>query len=162
MAGFQSDWKQKSLRPQSSRSRTIWLTTHSSLGPFGLAASCKANYDAAMTGNIPMTRQLEQETPVGQWGPLFTTGSSAQNQGNVRLLEKVWWLHPETESPTVWALPENTKEGATSLKYHFSGDKALVDSRPLAYMRYMDQRAEEAPIQFIITPTAKNDEHSSP
>ena len=116
------------------------------LEPFGLAASCKANYDAAMTGNIPMTRQLEQETPVGQWGPLFTTGSSAENQGNVRLLEKVWWPHPETESPTVWALPENTKERATSLKYHFSGDKALVAGRPLAYIRYMDQRVEEAPI----------------
>jgi hypothetical protein len=116
------------------------------LEPFGLAASCKANYDAAMTGNIPMTRQLEQETPVGQWGPLFTTGSSAENQGNVRLLEKVWWPHPETESPTVWALPENTRELATSLKFHFSGDQALVDDRPLSYMRYADEKVQDAPI----------------
>jgi len=122
------------------------LTLGNLLEPFGLAASCKANYDAASTFNVPMTSQVEHVTPVGKWGPLFTTGSSKENQGYVRLLEKVWWPHPETESPTVWALPENTRELATSLKFHFSGDQALIDDRPLSYMRYVGEKVQDAPI----------------
>ena len=115
------------------------------LEPFGLMAAADANYQAAATGRIPV-EQVELETPDGQWGPLCKTGSKADCQGSVRLLERVWWPHPAETKPTIWALPENTKERATSLKYHFSGDKALVDGRPLAYVRYADQKVEEAPI----------------
>jgi hypothetical protein len=49
----------------------------------------------------------------------------------VRLLEKVWWPHPETESPTVWALPENTRELATSLKL---SDPLVKTNNPSMYV----------------------------
>lgn len=115
------------------------------LEPFGLVASAEANFVAASTGCVPMTQQVEQVTPDGQWGPLWTTGSNAECQGNVRLLEQVWWPHPAGTQPTIWALPEATKELATSNQFHYSRDKARLDERPIAYVREAGTKIVDAP-----------------
>jgi len=114
------------------------------LVPFKVDASCQANFIAASTRNVPMTRRVEDVIPNGQWGHLYTTGANPEHQGYVRLVEQVWWPHP-VETATIWALPETTKERATSLQYHYSGDEGLIDGRSVAYMRYKGVRAEDAP-----------------
>ena len=83
--------------------------------------------------------------PPGQWGRLCSIGARADARGHVRLLEQVWWPHAAEATPTIWALPESTRERATSLLYHYSGDVTLVAGRPLAYMRYADVSARDAP-----------------
>ena len=115
------------------------------LEPFGLVASADANFQAASTGCIPMTQQVEQLTPDGQWGPMYTTGSNAECQGNVRLLEQVWWPHPAGTQPTIWALPVATKELATSNQFHYSHDQARLEGRPIAYMRLERTKIVDAP-----------------
>jgi hypothetical protein len=115
------------------------------LEPFGLVASADANFQAASTGCIPMTQQVEQLTPDGQWGPMYTTGSNAECQGNVRLLEQVWWPHPAGTQPTIWALPVATKELATSNQFHYSHDQARLEGRPLAYVRLEGTKIADAP-----------------
>ena len=115
------------------------------LEAFGLVASAEANYEAASTGCIPMTQQVELETPDGQWGPLYTTGSNAECQGNVRLLERVWWPHPAGTQPTIWALPVATKELATSNQFHYSLDQTRLEGRPIAYVRPERTKIVDAP-----------------
>jgi hypothetical protein len=115
------------------------------LEPFGLVASAEANFEAASTGCIPMIQKVERATPDGQWGPLYTTGSIAECQGNVRLVEQVWWPHPEETQPTIWALPVATKELATSNQFHFSRDKARLEGMPIAYVRLEGTQIVDAP-----------------
>ena len=119
------------------------LSQANSLEPFGLMLSARANYESAKTGIIPITKQLEHEAPAGEWGPLCTMGSSPDHQGYVRLLNTVWWKNDEN---TVWALPETTHAAALSHQFHYSGDQALIDARPLPYVRYMGTKASDAPV----------------
>jgi hypothetical protein len=114
------------------------------LVPFKVDASCQANFIAASTRNVPMTGRVDDAIPNGKWGHLYTTGANPEHQGYVRLVEQIWWPHP-VETATIWALPETTKERATSLQYHYSGDEGLIDGRSVAYMRYKGVRAEDAP-----------------
>ena len=131
------------------------------LAPFGLAASAEFNFNAARTGIItviPLQEQVQSQEQ-GQWGRLCTIGSNPAFQGSVRLLENVWWPHQDA---TVWALPEATRERATSSKYHYSGDMQLVENRPLAYMRFSDEKAEDAPIFDHPNNVARREQEDDP
>jgi hypothetical protein len=53
----------------------------------------------------------------------------------VRFIRRIWWPGDQNEATNIWSLPPSTLERATSLEYHFSGDKALLNNRPLPYIR---------------------------
>jgi hypothetical protein len=99
------------------------------LQPYGVLAAARYNYD----GVIPVSSILETSTPTGRWGPLTKIGSHPDYQGTVRFLRRVWWPGDLDDATDIWSLPSATMEQATSLRYHFSGDKALVEGRPLPY-----------------------------
>jgi hypothetical protein len=53
----------------------------------------------------------------------------------VRFIRRIWWPGDQNEATNIWSLPPSTLERATSLEYHFSGDEALLNNRPLPYIR---------------------------
>ena len=112
------------------------LLAHGSfLDPYGVHKAAKFNRDCAEHGVVPIARELETSTPTGQWGPLVLIGSNEDALGSVRFIRRVWWPGEQNEATSIWSLPPSTLARATSLEYHFSGDQALLESRPLPYIR---------------------------
>jgi hypothetical protein len=105
------------------------------LKPYGVVPAAKYNHDCAQHGIIPVSSMLDTSTPTGTWGPLATIGSHPEAQGIVRFIRQVWWPGDTSDATSIWGLPSSTKVQATSLEYHFSGDKALVENRPLPCVR---------------------------
>jgi hypothetical protein len=102
---------------------------------YGVHKAAKFNADCAEHGVIPIARELETSTPTGQWGPLVLIGSNENALGSVRFIRRIWWPGDQNEATNIWSLPPSTLERATSLEYHFSGDEALLNNRPLPYIR---------------------------
>jgi hypothetical protein len=112
------------------------LLQHGSfLEPYGVHKAARFNRDCAEHGVVPIARELETSTPTGQWGPLVLIGSNENALGSVRFIRRIWWPGENNEATSIWSLPPSTLARATSLEYHFSGDQALLDSRPLPYIR---------------------------
>ena len=57
----------------------------------GLSPSMQYNYDCAGAGTIPIYEQLEPESPVGEWGPLCTIGTT--HLGTVQFILQLYHLH---------------------------------------------------------------------
>jgi GNAT superfamily N-acetyltransferase len=107
------------------------------LKPYGAVAAARYNHDCAKSGIIRPADMLETSTPTGRWGPLATIGSQPKAQGVVRFIRQVWWPGDNDGVPSsdIWGLPVSTKVQASTLEYHYSGDRELVDARPLPYVR---------------------------
>ena len=119
----------------------------SALAPWKLQGACKANGEAAFTGIIAVDKYLEGgegnvETPEWEWGPLCTTGASELYKGTVRFIKKLWT--PGTQN--IWELPPATREAATSLEFHVSGDSDLINNRPLPDIRLHGVPREESAV----------------
>jgi len=112
------------------------LLSHGSfLQPYGVHKAARFNRDCAEHGVVPIAREVETSTPTGQWGPLVLIGSNENALGSVRFIRRIWWPGEQNEATSIWSLPPLTLERATSLQYHYSGDQALLDNRPLPYIR---------------------------
>ena len=107
------------------------------LSPFGLGESLQANYEQIKTGIVPINERKEQTTPVGEWGPLCTIGSNQAYQGEVRFINELW---PEGAT-SMWELPAEIKDAATSLEFHVSGDATERESAPLPLLRTTGTKA---------------------
>ena len=89
------------------------------LAAHDLTASLLYNYECAAAGTIPIVEQLEAETPVGEWGPLCTIGTTYL--AKVRFIQQLW---PADQPDATWTLPSGDNrqgEKASSNAYHPSG-----------------------------------------
>ena len=112
----------------------------------GLKACAQWNHDCCLTGNIPVTRYLEDNCPRGEWGRLCEVGATVGKMGLVRHLTEIFM---GTSKADMWKLPEGPNQEhlkATGNVFHFSNDASLLASAPLPLMGYKDIPARRRPV----------------
>ena len=127
------------------KSRNMWMA----LAPEGLSPCVPWLVQAASTGIIPINRYMEDTIPVNKWGRLAEIGAVPGSMGYLRVIDTYWDTSLKNERATLWALPlcpNGSHLEATSNKYHFVGDAALLRNRRLPRFRYEDEKAGDCEV----------------
>ena len=104
------------------------------------------NHMGAKNGGAVPMEHLENVVPAGQWGRLCEVGAIAGKRGQIRTLEKIFG---GTTRATMFQLPVGLKGehlAAVRNDYHYSGDVAIMEGRPLPYVRYGTVQANQSPV----------------
>lgn len=106
------------------------------------------NVQGHVEGVIPIHAYLEAKAMPGTLGRMAIVGAMEGKRAEMRVINQYWDTDLPKERATLWALPTDdagSAEAATSNKYHFSGDQALIDARPVPMVRYKGQRKTACP-----------------
>ena len=112
------------------------------MAPQGLTPCVEWNFQASITGKIPIHSELENETPPGEWGPLCEVGAVPGKRGQLRVIRDYWDMSRPHSRRAMWSLPHcpnSSHIAAISNQYHFAGDQDILNARPLPRFRYNDE-----------------------
>jgi hypothetical protein len=124
------------------KSHNMWMAC----APEGLSPCVPWLYKAASRGIIPINQYMEDTIPAGKWGRLAEVGAVPGSMGYLRVIDSYWDTSLKDERATLWALPvcpNGSHLEATSNKYHFMGDAAMLQNRRLPRFGYADEKAAD-------------------
>ena len=108
------------------------------------------NYECAATGQIPVHRELSEETgPSSLWGPLCELGAVEGKRGKMRLLQHYWDPKLPADRKALWGLPEGANQEhivARSSQHHFNNDASVFANRALPFVRYVKESRKKSEV----------------
>ena len=119
------------------------------LRPQGLEACAEWCKKAHQEGKIPVYQYVEETTPPGEWGRLCEVGAVPGKRGLLREITDFWDGSLPDEHATLWHLPvcpRGSHSAATTNKFHYSRDAAILSSARIPLVRYADRSAQNSEV----------------